>query len=56
MKLIILEGRYIVGIGSKEKGKAIECDDNMAHSLILQGVAEIKKEKAGKHTEGDKEK
>lgn len=55
MKIEILESRYIVGIGYKEKGQIIDCDDNMAHSLIIQGIAAKKKEKLGKHTEGVKE-
>mgnify|MGYP001607637875 CR=1 FL=1 len=55
MKVIMLESRYIVGIGYKDQGAIFECDDNIAHSIILQGVAEQKKEKKIKHTEGVEE-
>lgn len=55
MKIIMLESRYIVGIGYKDQGAIFECDDNVAHSIIRQGVAEKKKEKTTKRTEGEEE-
>lgn len=55
MKIKILESRYVVGIGYKDKDGIIECEDSLALALISQGIAEKMKQKELKHTEGIKE-
>jgi hypothetical protein len=45
MEIEIIESRYIVGIGYKTNGDIIECNDDLANNLILQGLAKQKRKK-----------
>ncbi len=43
MKIEIIRSEYIVGIGHKNVGEIIECNEELGRSLIYRGLAREKR-------------